>query len=67
MITPGTAEYFTIDCDPNEKVISGGYASNAAVLDLFLSHPTTERTWRMGFVNVDDKTATTTLYAICIR
>jgi hypothetical protein len=54
-------------CDPNEKVIGGGYASNAAVLNLILPHPAIERTWRMGFVNVDNKTATTTLYAICIR
>jgi hypothetical protein len=67
LISPGTAEYFTIDCNPNEKVISGGYSSNAAVLNLVLSHPTNERTWRMGFVNVDNKLATTTLYAICIR
>ena len=67
LITTGSATFFTIDCEPNEKVISGGYSSNAAVLNLVLSHPTTERTWRMGFVNLDDKTATTTLYAVCVR
>jgi len=67
VITTGSANYFTIDCQPNEKVLSGGYASNAAVLNLILSHPTTEHTWRMGFVNVDNKNAITTLYAVCIR
>jgi hypothetical protein len=63
--SPGT--FFTIDCNPDEKIISAGYSSNAAVLNLVLYHPTTERTWRMGFANLDDKTATTTLYAVCIR
>jgi hypothetical protein len=67
LISPGPGNFFTIDCNPNEKVVGGGYASNAAVLNLFLSYPVTERSWRMGFVNVDDKVATTTLYAICIR
>jgi hypothetical protein len=52
---------------PDEKVIGAGYASNGAILNLFLSQPATESTWRIGFVNVDDKLATTTLYAICIR
>jgi hypothetical protein len=67
LIAPGPGNTFTIDCNPNEKVIGGGYASNAAVLNLVLSHPVSERSWLMGFVNVDDKIATTTLYAICIR
>ncbi|HET9641905.1 MAG TPA: hypothetical protein VFP68_00755 [Burkholderiaceae bacterium] len=68
VITSGTAEYFTIDCDPNEKIISAGYASDTgSVLNLFLSQPSTERTWRLGFINPGNKTATTTLYAICIR
>jgi hypothetical protein len=67
LISPGPGNFFTIDCDPSEKVIGAGYASNAAVLNLVLSDPVSERTWRMGFVNVDDKLATTTLYAICIR
>jgi hypothetical protein len=67
LISPGPGNFFTIDCDPDEKVIGAGYASNAAVLNLVLSDPVSARTWRMGFVNVDDKQATTTLYAICIR
>lgn len=67
LITPGPGNTFTIDCNPNEKVIGAGYASNAAVLNLVFSYPVSERSWRMGFANVDNKTATTTLYAICIR
>lgn len=67
LISPGPANFFTIDCNLDEKVIGAGYESNAAVLNLVLFHPTTERTWRMGFLNLDDKVATTTLYAICIR
>ena len=67
VISPGSADYFTIDCDPNEKVIAGGYSSTAYVLNLVLSHPLSERTWRMGFANFDDKVATATLYATCIR
>lgn len=67
VITPGPGNFFTIDCDPTEKVIGAGYASTAAVLNLFLSQPSTERTWRLGFLNIGDKTATTRLYAICIR
>jgi hypothetical protein len=67
VITPGSGNFFTIDCEPNEKVIGAGYSSNAAVLNLFLSNPTTARTWRLGFANFDNKVATTTLYAICIR
>ena len=67
LISPGPGNYFTIDCNPNEKVIGVGYASNAVVLNLVFSQPVSERTWRMGFVNFDDKLATTTLYAICIQ
>lgn len=67
LITPGGGSTFTIDCNPDEKVIGGGYASNAAVLNLFLSYPVSQRSWLMGFVNVDNKTSTTTLYAVCIR
>jgi len=67
LISPGPGNFFTIDCNPNEKVIGAGYGSNALVLNLVLSYPLSERSWRMGFVNVDDKLATTTLYAICIR
>ena len=67
VITPGTAEFFTIDCEPNEKVVGAGYASDAAVLNLFLSQPSTATTWRLGFVSATNRTATTTLYAICIR
>jgi hypothetical protein len=29
---------FTIDCNPNEKVIGAGYGSNALVLNLVLSY-----------------------------
>jgi hypothetical protein len=67
LITPGPGSTFTIDCNPNEKVIGGGYASDAAILNLIVSYPVSERTWLMGFVNVDNKTGTTRLYAICIR
>jgi hypothetical protein len=67
LISPGPGNTFTIDCNPNEKVVGGGYASNAAVLNLVLSYPVSERSWLMGLANVDDKVATTTLYAICVR
>jgi hypothetical protein len=67
LISPGSGSTFTIDCNPNEKVIGGGYSSNALVLNLVVSYPVSPRSWLMGFANVDNKTATTTLYAICIR
>ena len=67
LISPGSGNTFTVDCNPEEKVIGGGYSSNAVVLNHVRSYPVSERYWLMGFANVDNKTATTMLYAICIR
>ena len=66
-LAPGTAELWTVECSPNEKVIGGGYSSDAALINLFVSHPVNERTWQWGFVNLDSKQANTELEAICIR
>jgi hypothetical protein len=67
LLAPGSADRWTIGCNPNEKVIGGGYWSNALGLDLIASCRARDISWRFVFVNYDSKQATTTLYAICVR
>jgi hypothetical protein len=63
----GAVELWTVECSTDEKVISGGFSSDVAVVNLVVSHAVNERTWQWGFANLGSKSGTIRLDAICIR
>jgi hypothetical protein len=59
---------FTISCDPGQKILTAGYQSDNAVINMVESHPTGDASWTLGLVNLDDAApANVTLYAICVK
>jgi hypothetical protein len=67
-IGPGGAQPFQVVCDAGQKVLSGGFISDNAVLITVANGPVNETTWGIGLLNLDDSApANVNLYAICIK
>ena len=59
---------FAISCDTGQKIVSAGFLSNGPVLIAVGSYPTSDTTWSMGLLNLDDTTpANVTMYATCLK
>ncbi|MBA2641496.1 MAG: hypothetical protein H0U82_01050 [Actinobacteria bacterium] len=58
---------FTIACDAGQRVVGGGFSSDAVVFNLD-SHPSNDSTWRLYLFNGSSSAAApVTIYATCIR
>jgi hypothetical protein len=67
-LAPNTGQPFTISCDPGQKILAAGFASDNAVINIVESHPTGDASWTLGLANLNDTTAANvTLYATCIK
>ena len=59
---------FSISCDAGQKIVSAGFLSNGPVLIAVGSYPTSDTSWSMGLLNLDDTTpANVTMYATCLK
>lgn len=59
---------FSISCDAGQKIVSAGFLSNGPVLIAVGSYPSSDTTWSMGLLNLDDTTpANVTMYATCLK
>jgi hypothetical protein len=63
-VAPKSGREIVIGCDGGKKVVSGGYASDAAIG--FDSRPISDTAWSMYVLNPGDAAAPVTLYAVCI-
>ncbi len=58
---------FTISCDPDQKVMGGGFSSNGDVYS-WDSHPASDSGWRLYLDNANETAgASITLYATCLK
>ena len=64
----GAAQAFQIVCDAGQKVLSGGFAADNAVIIAVANGPVSDTTWGIGLLNLDESApANVNLYAICIK
>ena len=64
----GAAQLFQVACDTGQKVLSGGYVADNAVIIAVANAPASDTTWGIGLLNLDDSApANVNLYAICIK
>jgi hypothetical protein len=64
----GGADAFEVTCDTGQKVISGGFVSDNAVIIAVANGPVSESAWGIGLLNLNDgAAANVNVYAVCIR
>ena len=64
----GAAQLYQVACDSGQKVLSGGFVADNAVIIAVASGPASDTTWAIGLLNLDDSApANANLYAICIK
>jgi hypothetical protein len=64
----GAAQAFQIVCDTGQKVLSGGFAADNAVIIAVGNGPVSDTTWGIGLLNLDSSApANVNLYAVCIK
>ena len=64
----GAAQAFQVVCDTGQKVLSGGFVADNAVIIAVGNGPMSETTWGIGLLNLDSSApANVNLYAICIK
>jgi hypothetical protein len=65
---PGGGQAFQLACDTGQKVVSGGFVSDNAVIIAVANGPISDTTWGIGLLNLDSSApANVNLYAICIK
>jgi len=64
----GAAQAFQIVCDTGQKVLSGGFVADNAVIIAVGNGPVSDTTWGIGLLNLDSSApANVNLYGICIK
>jgi hypothetical protein len=64
----GAAQAFQIVCDSGQKVLSGGFVADNAVIIAVGNGPVSDTTWGIGLLNLDSSApANVNLYGICIK
>jgi len=64
----GAAQLYQVACDTGQKVLSGGFIADNAVIIAVGNGPVSDTTWGIGLLNLDDAApANANLYAICIK
>ena len=68
-IAPNQLGTLVISCDGGAKALSAGYSSDApGDLIAFEQSPSSDTTWTLRIINLDDKAAhSVTLYAVCLK
>jgi hypothetical protein len=65
---PGGGGAFQVVCDTGQKVLSGGFVADNAVIIAVGNGPVSDTTWGIGLLNLDSSAAANVnLYAICIK
>jgi hypothetical protein len=64
----GGGQTFQLACDSGQKVLSGGFAADNAVIIAVANGPVSDTTWGIGLLNLDDSApANVNMYAVCIK
>jgi hypothetical protein len=64
----GGGQAFQVACDTGQKVLSGGFVADNAVIIAIANAPVSDTTWGIGLLNVDSSAAANVnLYAVCIK
>jgi hypothetical protein len=64
----GGFQAFQLACDTGQKVLSGGFVADNAVIIAAANGPVSDTTWGLGLLNFDSSApANVNLYAICIK
>ena len=64
----GAGQAFQLVCDTGQKVLSGGFVADNAVIIAVANAPVSDTTWGIGLLNLDSSApANVNLYAICLK
>jgi len=67
-IGPGGGQAFQVACDTGQKVLSGGFVADNAVIIAVANGPVSDTAWGIGLLNLDSSApANVNLYALCIK
>jgi len=67
-LAAGGAQAFQVACDTGQKVLSGGFVADNAVIIAVANAPVSDTTWGIGLLNLDSAApANVNLYALCIK